>query len=206
MNNGIKRLHTLAAALVLVGSVLASPQVLGADKVLSGCYVPKRGYAESASVLPTEFNISPTDGEELSEQIGSYRVVLLREGYKALTLAEKATTVRRLVLQGPFRGRLFPNGTLDHVLASRDRKGLLFTSGDTFIAPEDQVILCGIANDKLLFVLEGTEYIYPISGTGQYQALQQNESNFAVYGTVNQCTGLNDFEVVAGEGALCFGP
>lgn len=40
-------------------------------------------------------------------------------------------------------------------------------------------------------------------GTGRFAGLAPG-GRLVVTGTVNTCTGLNDFEVLPGEGELCF--
>jgi hypothetical protein len=52
-------------------------------------------------------------------------------------------------------------------------------------------------------VLEGIETLNPVAGTGRFAGILPGGS-ILVRGTVNTCTGLNDFDVVPGEGELCF--
>jgi hypothetical protein len=52
-------------------------------------------------------------------------------------------------------------------------------------------------------ILTGTETINPTGGTGRFAGLEPGGS-LEVKGTVNTCTGLNDFDLVPGAGGLCF--
>lgn len=175
---------------VLAGGLLAglalSPSLLaGEDGVLDGCYVPVGGYAESASYSPTE-------------QLGKYRLVLARKDFVGSKSRFKHRMLRRVVIEGPLKGALNADSTLNHVIGSDKREGFIFTANDTFMP--DVFTPCNAAGD---LVFEGSETLYPVAGTGIYSGLQGGGS-VVVTGTVNTCTGLNDFEVVAGEGELCF--
>jgi hypothetical protein len=172
--------------LALLGSLLAAvgltPTLLAEEKgALDGCYVQVGGYAESASYSPTE-------------QLGQYRLLLTRkEGCR-----HRHRALNRVVLKGPFKGAQNDDLTLNHVLGTEDREGLIFTAGDTFFP--DAITPC---NDVGGVILEGSEIIYPVAGTGIYAGLTEGGS-ITVRGTINTCTGLNDFEVLSGEGELCF--
>jgi hypothetical protein len=175
---------------VLAGGLLAglalSPSLLaGEDGVLDGCYVPVRGYAESASYSETE-------------QLGKYRLVVARKDFAGSKSQFKHRMLRGVVIEGPLKGALNEDSTLNHVVGSDKREGFIFTANDTF--EPDAVAPC---NDIGGFVLEGRETLHPVAGTGIYSGLQGGGS-VVVTGTVNTCTGLNDFEVVAGQGELCF--
>jgi hypothetical protein len=53
--------------------------------------------------------------------------------------------------------------------------------------------------------MERTETLYPVAGTGTFTGLQPG-GRIVVNGTVNTCTGINGFQVVSGDGELCFIP
>jgi hypothetical protein len=173
----------------LLASLALSPGLLaGGQGSLSGCYVPVGGFAESASYSP-------------SEQIGTYRVVLMRKEAQRRKGRGRDQIQNRLVIEGPFRGVFADESgqVLSHVLGTEDREGLIYTREDTFAL--QSVVPC---NDSEGVILSGTETINPIAGTGRFAGLQVGGS-IEVNGTVNTCTGLNDFDVVPGEGELCFG-
>jgi hypothetical protein len=174
-----RNLVPLAGLLATVG---LTPSLLAEENgVLDGCYVPVAGYAESASYSPTE-------------QLGQYRLLLTRKDGRR----HKHRALNRVVLKGPFKGAQSEDLTLNHVLGTEDREGFIFTAGDTFF-PE-AITPC---NDVDGVILEGSEILYPIAGTGIYAGLAEGGS-VTVRGTINTCTGLNDFEVLPGEGELCF--
>jgi len=81
---------------VLAGGLLAglalSPSLLaGEDGVLDGCYVPVRGYAESASYSETE-------------QLGKYRLVLARKDFAGSKSQFKHRMLWGVVIEGPLKG------------------------------------------------------------------------------------------------------
>lgn len=159
----------------------------GSAAELSGCYVPKNGFAESVSTSETE-------------QLGLYKIVLQREGWNELSKTERQEIQRTLVLSGPFRGTITgPGLTLAHVLSSGSRDGVLYTAGDTF-SPNG--FDC---NGQTLI---GVETLNPVFGTGAYSGLIVGGS-IQVEGSVNGCPddpgfGQNDFVVVESSGSLCF--
>ena len=119
-----------ALALVPVAGVYAG------DMVLDGCYVPESGYAESTSLAPRG---QPQVGDE---QLGTYRVVLTRDGWKDLSGREKSRTLKRLVLDGPFRGVITGFNVfspeifvpvLSHALGTNTRTGFIETRDDDVV-------------------------------------------------------------------------
>ena len=174
-----------ALTLVPVAGIHAS------DKVLDGCYVPLSGYAESTSLAPRR---PSAVGDE---QLGTYRVVLTRSGWEDLSGLQRARTVKRLVLDGPFRGVITGLSedfvpVLSHALGTNTRTGFIETR-------DDDVVPLGI-DECELGVLETLNIA---GGTGDYIDVVLG-STLTVRGTVNACTGLNDFEVVSDQGEICF--
>ena len=180
---------TLFFALTLVPVAV----IHASDKVLDGCYVPLSGYAESTSLAPRR---PSAVGDE---QLGTYRVVLTRSGWEDLSGLQRARTVKRLVLDGPFRGVITGLSedfvpVLSHALGTNDRTGFIETSED-YVAPTGQ-------DGCELWVRETLNIV---GGTGDYSDVHTG-STLTVTGTVNACTGLNDFAVDSDEGEICFDP
>lgn len=181
----MKTKRNVAMLTSLLATVVLTPNLLAdGNRVLEGCYVPKGGYAESQSYSPTE-------------QLGQYRLLLTRKDSFRETRRTKHRALHRVMLKGPFKGAQNEDLTLNHVLGTEDRKGFIFTAGDTFIP--DEITPC----DDNRVILEGSEILYPVAGTGIFAGLIEGGS-VIVKGTINTCTGLNDFEVLSGEGELCF--
>lgn len=179
---------SIVASSLLAGLVLSPAPLAGGQGSLSGCYVPVGGFAESASYSP-------------SEQLGTYRVVLMRMEAQRRKGRGHEHILKRLVIEGPFRGVVADESgqVLNHVLGTEDREGLIYTRDDTFTVESGTP-----CNESGGVILSGTETINPIAGTGRFAGLQVGGS-LEVNGTVNTCTGLNDFDVVPGAGELCFG-
>lgn len=177
---------TAIASGLLAGLSMPPGLLSGQPGALDGCYVPVGGSAESASY------------SEL-EQLGRYRVVLVRKDPDQQRAPERV--LRRVVIEGPFRGELASAGAsvLSHVLGTDPREGFLYTQGDSF---QIEGMTPCVGGGEV--VLEGTETLNPVAATGRFAGILPGGS-LVVRGTVNTCTGLNDFDVVSGEGELCFG-
>jgi len=186
----------LAISSLALTAVFSAPSQAAGDvgttpaRALDGCYVPESGYAESTSYSETD-------------QLGTYRLVLSRTGWAQLSPSNQSRVQRRLVLQGPLKGTVTSsdpssgNTYLSHVLGTQERLGLVLSQGDEF--RPTAVSPCETGG----LVLQGTETIRPVAGTGAYARLLPGGS-VVVKGTVNTCTFLNDFEVVPRQGQLCF--
>jgi hypothetical protein len=178
-------LRTVVASALLAGVGLSPALSAGQKGIIEGCYVPMGGFAETASYSP-------------SDQLGQYRVVLMRKDSHRQKGPHRM--LRRVVIQGPLRGVITDPASLilEHVLGTEERDGFIYTASDTF-AVEAAVPCDGTVGQ----VFEGRETINPVAGTGRFAGLRLGGS-LVVTGTVNTCTGLNDFEVVPGEGEICF--
>lgn len=178
-------LRTAVASALLAGVALSPVLSAGQQRVIEGCYVPVGGFAESASY-------------SLSDQLGQYRVVLMRKD----SHRQKGShwMLRRVVIEGPLRGVITDPESLvlKHVLGTESRDGFIYTANDTF--EMEAAAPCDGAEGG---ILEGRETINHFAGTGRFAGLRPGGS-LVVTGTVNTCTGLNDFEVVPGEGEICF--
>jgi hypothetical protein len=155
---------------------------------LSGCYVPKGGYSLSSNINQTE-------------QLGLYRIVLMRQRWHQLSKAQRIMTKRSLVLFGAIKGEIinFQPITLAHVLSREDRKGMLYSANDVLDIQGSQ------CNGN---ILNGMEKINFVEGTGIYKRLSPG-SYIQVQGSVNLCPsdagyGQNNFEVIANVGRICF--
>lgn len=168
------QLKALAASTVLALSTVISSY---AQATLNGCYVPQSGFAASNSI--------PPNGEE---QIGTYRIVLVND--------KAPLRDRRIVLSGPFKGKIVggnpSNPVLDHVLGDLNLEGLILTKGD-------QASVTGGTSTTV----EVTEDLNPVAGTGKFSGLIPG-GKITVTGTLDLLTGINTFDVVPGEGQLCF--
>ena len=184
------------ALLVFAAEGTATAGVNGGQ--LDGFYVPVRGWAETQGVSrPGE---PPT-------QIGTYRIVLKREGWRALPLEEKRRIRRRLVLTGSLIGAMVDPSTSppteDHVMGTRARDGALYSAGDYL------VIQAGDLSCSEGLPLDVLETINVVQGTGAYESLESG--TLELEGVVNICPrqpdyGRNDFEVIPGAGGLTFRP
>ena len=169
------KLQALAAGAVLALTALTTAHA----QTLNGCYIPQSGFAASSSI--------PPDGEE---QIGTYRIVLAKR--------TGPPRDRQIVLSGPFKGKIV-GGTpsaplLDHVLGDVNLEGLILTQGD-------QGWVTGFITETMLAV---TEELYPNTGTGKFSGLRPTGNSITVTGTLDLITGTNTFDVVSGEGQVCF--
>lgn len=159
------------------GTVLAFTALTTAHaQTLTGCYFPQSGFANSQSI-------------SAEEQLGTYRIVLVKD---TGPLRE-----RRLVLSGPYKGKIvnapaYPP-LLDHVLGDLNLEGLILTQGD-----EASLIPTGPTT------FEVTEVLNPVAGTGKFSGLIPTENSITVTGTLDLATGTNTFDVVPGQGQLCF--
>ncbi len=178
----------VAAVLLALGASTSWAEE--ADRVLDGCYQPKRGGAESVSISE-------------SEQLGIYRLTLERLGWSDLPSAEKKRIQYELELAGPFQGVLVSPTTLNHTLGDFQRRGLLMTRNDEFVPSRYGCFVNGLPT-----LLEGTETLYPVHGTGLFAGLQAGGS-VSLNGRINGCVsdpdfGNNDFRVIKARGKICF--
>jgi hypothetical protein len=169
------KLKVLAAGTVLALTALTTAHA----QTLTGCYVPQSGFANSQSI-------------SAEEQIGTYRIVLVKD--------TGPLRDRRLVLSGPFKGKIV-DGTnplaplLDHVLGDLNLEGLILTKDD-----EGSVTPPIDPNTTTLTV---TEVLNPIAGTGKFSGLRPTGNSITVTGTLDLATGTNTFDVEPG-GQVCF--
>ncbi len=166
------KLKVLAAGTVLALTALTTAHA----QTLTGCYVPQSGFANSQSI-------------SVEEQIGTYRIVLVKD--------TGPLRDRRLVLSGPFKGKIV-GGTqlapvLDHVLGDLNLEGLILTQNDQ-----------GTVTGGTGTTVEVTEVLNPIAGTGKFSGLSHTGNSITVTGTLDLATGTNTFDVVSGEGQVCF--
>jgi hypothetical protein len=165
------KLKVLAAGTVLALTTLTTAHA----QTLTGCYVPQSGFANSQSI-------------SAEEQLGTYRIVLVK----------KTGSLRdRLVLSGPFKGKIV-GGTqfapvLDHVLGDLNLEGLILTQGDQ-----------GQVTGGTFPTFAVTEVLNPVAGTGKFSGLSPTGNSITVTGTLDLATGTNTFDVVSGEGQVCF--
>jgi len=160
---------------------------------LDGEYIPKKGWAEMLEIFP---------GENTGEQLGRYKIVLKRKGWQSLSGSEKERVRLKLVLKGVIHGVLENNSTapvLEHQIINHSRDGAFFTQNDTVVVTG--AVPCSSAGGLLLNVVETLNIDY---GTGIYSGVQTGGS-LVVLGTVNQCNSQLDFEVIKGQGGICFG-
>ena len=179
------KLKVLAASAVLALTALTALTTAHAQ-TLKGCYVPQSGFANSQSI--------PVDPGDSLEQIGSYRIVLVN---KDAPLRE-----RRLVLSGPFKGKSDPATgglVLDHVLGDLNLEGLILTKGD--VATVTGITYTEEGEPKTVDVIED---LNPVAGTGKFSGLRLTGNSITVTGTLDLATGTNTFDVVSGEGQVCF--
>jgi len=200
-------------AAIVLGSSIAVAMVLPnaqarQDKILDGCYVPVSGYARSSVFLERdETGVPVIEGNlPIIQQLGQYQAIFERTNWNELPGWEKSRLIQRFVLDGPFRGKCNPEASdpcasVNHVLGSSERVGFLYTGGDVAI-PTAPPVVCDDQGDVVLTV---EETLFPVLGDGAFEGLDTDADNsFTVEGTINQCTGLNDFDVIRGGGQICF--
>jgi hypothetical protein len=136
-----------------------------------------------SSCVP-EFDATGAMVDPCGEQLGMYRVVLLKK--------TPETANRRLVLKGPFRGLTNPDETVNHVLGDEEAEGLIYTLGDylSSVIPLDEC------------TLRVTEVLNIAFGTGKYAGIG---GQIGVKGTLDICKGVNEFTVDRTFGEICFG-
>lgn len=163
------KLKVLASGAVLALTALSAAHA----HTLTGCYVPRSGFANSQST-------------DLEQQIGSYKIVLTK----------KRGPLRQLVLRGPFKGKITESDGLfvflDHVLGDFNLEGLISTQGD-------QGEITGWTDTTVDVI----EVLNPVAGTGKFSGLIPG-GTITLTGTLDSTTGTNTFDVVSGEGEVCF--
>lgn len=184
---------SLCSASLCLGSLAVASAEHGSNKPLEGFYAPTSGQVHTTEVSRPELGETPV-------QLGTAKVKLAR------TSGEGA---RKLKLKGQVHGKVIGVNPvtqlpiLAHTIVSKQRDGVLYSSGDEMIPSSVRVEVCGLAVDGTpLVILTGTEVINFVSGTGKYSGFVSG--SLSVQGTVNQCSGLNDFVVLANEGGLLF--
>lgn len=182
----------LAATSLFLASSFASANTQ-ANTALEGVYSPTSGEVHTTEVSRPALGETPM-------QLGRAKVKFTR------TSGEGA---RRLKLKGLVHGKVVGVNPatqlpiLAHTIVSKNRDGVLYSSGDQLDPTTVSVEVCGLAADGTpLVILSGTEVINFVSGTGIYSGFVSG--TLSVQGTVNQCSGLNDFVVLANEGGLTF--
>lgn len=164
---------------------------------LDGFYVPVRGWAETQEVS--------LDGEPPT-QIGSYKIILQREGWRRLPREDKRRIRWRLVLKGPMMGvvdtSIFPP-TANHLLGTRSRDGALYTAGD-YLIPQAGDPSCSQGT-----AMYAVETINVVQGSGAYEGLESGM--LQLEGVLNNCPDQpdflkNNFEVIPQAGGISFQP
>jgi len=186
-NNFIVKSTVLAFLLCHGSSIYA-----GQKGDIEGVYTPSSGWVESQELYP---------GESIGEQIGKFKIVLKRQGWNLLSAKDQDRIRKKLIIKGVLHGLADNSGTepfMSHQLTSNDRDGAAFTEGDSFFITE--VTPCSATG----IVLSGIETLNFTYGTGLYQSLQAG-SSLILHSTLDSCTGQIDFEVIKGQGGLCFG-
>jgi hypothetical protein len=161
---------------------------------IEGFYVPRKGWAESQELFP---------GEVVGQQLGKFKIVLKRQGWRLLSEAEKLRIRKRLVISGVFRGvvdNAFAPPVVAHQFSNHQRDGALISNNDG--SAVIGVVPCSEEPGKV--VLDVIESINIEKGTGIYHQLHAG-GVINLAGSVNFCTLQNDFEIIEGVGGLCFG-
>ncbi len=174
---------------------LGSPISVYAGKIdgeIEGFYIPTNGWAESQELYPDSTTW---------EQLGLYNLVLNREGWDLLSSAEKKRIRKKLVIKGSFHGFIKNPTTapeIQHQLASQNRDGALYTLND-------EVSLVGVEPcSDVGAIFKVQEKMKFQNGSGIYKNLQP-ESSVTLSGSIDTCTLQNEFDVIEGQGGLCFG-
>lgn len=186
-------MFAMAAAALSLGSLGSASADHSQDRPLEGFYSPTSGEVHTTEVSRPELGETPM-------QLGTVKTKLSR------TSGEGA---RRLKLKGQVHGKVIGVNPvtqlpiLAHTIVSKQRDGVLYSSGDEMNPATVTVEVCGLAaNGTPLVILSGTEVINFVSGTGKFSGFVSG--SLSVQGTVNQCSGQNDFVVLANEGGLLF--
>ncbi|NTS75439.1 hypothetical protein HR060_01055 [Catenovulum sp. SM1970] len=163
--------------------------------VIEGEYIPVRGSIESLEVSRPQLGEAP-------QQVGSYRIVLLRKDWRDLSHEEKVRIKRRVVVRGSFKGDFDLNTmTSSHTLMDKERTGAIYTSGD-FIIPTQGDLLCSGGQ-----ILKGTEQLNLVAGTGQFAQLESG--TILLNAEIHNCPGQegfgqNNLEVIPRQGSVTF--
>lgn len=186
MYNKIFALFSLC--FVLGGSSALADEV---SMSLHGCYTVTRGHVESVAISQTQ-------------QMGMYRIILKHNNWRSLSDKEQSHTIKRFVADGPILGNITGIDNtgkvyLTHIMSDKESRGLLI-SQDSVYTPTTIPEPC---NNSSSYILTGIETVSINAGTGIFAGLDpQQTASIQVEGTVNSCSGQNDFEVIDGE--LCF--
>lgn len=169
-----------------------------ADKltgVLEGTYLAVSGHSTSREVSRLTMGESP-------RQVGKYKLVLKREGWKNLSKEDKKRIRKRLVIKGEFTGVMdMSTKTLAHTLVNKEKSGTLYSHGD-YLIPEQGDPYCSNG-----MPLTGVEHINLVAGSGIYQHL--TGGTLQLKAQVNNCPAAenflqNEFTVIVGSGSLTF--
>lgn len=168
------------------------------EGVLEGKYVPVSGYAHSREIS------RPSLGETRLRQVGKFKVVLKREGWKDLSDEEKSRIRKRLVIKGEYTGVMAEDHFhLSHTMVNKDKSGTLYSDGD-FLIPSRGDNFCSAGE-----TLQGVEQMNIVAGAGEYRNI--TSGTLLWNADINNCPGTEgflsyQFEFVAGEGGLEFAP
>ncbi|OKY25296.1 MULTISPECIES: hypothetical protein [Thalassotalea] len=163
--------------------------------VLEGTYLAVSGHSTSREVSRLTMGESP-------RQVGKYKLVLKREGWKDLSKEDKKRIRKRLVIKGEFTGVMdMSTHTLNHTLVNQDKSGTLYSHGD-YLIPEQGDAYCSNG-----VPLAGIEHINFVNGSGIYQHLIVGKLQLKAQ--VNNCPTeenflQNEFTVIVGNGSLTF--
>ena len=171
----------IGLSILLITSALTITPAQATDTTEEVCYTPVRG-AALTTCLP-EFDADGNPLQPCPEMLGQYRIVLKN--------ASADPVNRYLRLAGPVHGVTNPDQTLNHVLADKHAEGLIYTFGDTVIEiiPMSECLL------------QVTEVLNITFGTGKYTGAN---GTLKITGELDQCTGVNELDLVRNEGEVCF--
>lgn len=166
------------------------------SRVLDGVYTPQSGFAMSQELYP---------GDQVGEQLGTFKIALVREGWNLLPALEKFRIRRTVVVEGVFHGIVDysqneppADPVVSHQMSNKDRDGAIFTD-------MDQVNVIGFEPcSQTGGIFNVIEVLKVDRGSGVYQNLHSGGA-IVLEGTINTCTFKNDFKVLGNEGGLCFG-
>lgn len=164
--------------------------------VLDGVYTAQSGFAKSQELYP---------GDPVGEQLGEFKIVLLRNGWASLPLPEKLRIRRRVIIEGVFSGIVDysqnespADPVVSHQMSNKQRTGAVFTD-------MDQINVVGFEPcSQTGGVFNVIEVLKFERGSGIYENLHTGGA-VVLEGTINTCTFKNDFSVLGNEGGLCFG-
>jgi len=179
------------AALGVVGYAAAGI----VDGELEGLYVPQSGWAVTQEIPCPDSGANPC-------RIGSYSMVLFRDGWDSLSLADQERVRKILGLKGPLHGVVDVESlTEDHILGTENGAGVLYTEGNSLL-PETGDTSCSEG-----IPLSGVQTLNFTMGTGIFSGLK--EGTIQLRGTINNCPGRagflrSDFTLVSEIGGIRF--